>query len=277
MKAAKEICPLEETGGYIMFITPSTETQKKSGNRTVVIAGGKTRDMLSLSLLLQRFAYTVHSAHTAAQALELVSSARPALVIADTVLEGANRTDLLHQLLYKDRAVSSIPVVYLVFPSDAAMEQKCLHYGAAGCISKPIQAEELFQAVQAAIEPKPRADIRIDTRLPVSLDNVQLECPEGEDGCTIDLSEHGMHVPMSEPYPRNRRLMVRIRIKDRTISAEGSVMYSHYSRAGFNRKPGMGLKFISIAPQDQEFIRKFVRDEVMLDVTAALIRAEQTL
>jgi CheY-like chemotaxis protein len=258
-----------------MFITSSTETRKKSGNRTIVIAGGKTRDMLSLSVLLERFAYKVHSAYTAPQALELISSARPALVIADPVLAGANRTDLLHQLLKQDKAVASIPVIYMVFPSDAAMEQKCLDYGAAGCISKPIQAEELFQAVQAAIEPRPRADIRIDTRLPVSLDNVPLECPEDEGGCMIDLSEHGMYVPMSEPYPRNRRLTVRIWIKGQTISAEGSVMYSRTSGAGFDRKPGMGLKFIAIAQQDQECIRKFVRDEVMLDVTAALIRAEQ--
>ena len=138
-----------------MLITPSTETQKKSGNRTIVIAGGKTRDMLSLSVLLERFAYKVHSAYTAPQALELISSARPALVIADPVLAGANRTDLLHQLLQQDRAVASIPVIYMVFPSDAAMEQKCLAYGAAGCISKPVQAEELFHAVQVAIEPNP--------------------------------------------------------------------------------------------------------------------------
>jgi hypothetical protein len=35
----------------------------------------------------------------------------------------------------------------------------------------------------------------------------------------------------------------------------------------------MGLEFIAIEPQDQAFIRKFIRDEVMLDVTAALSRA----
>jgi FixJ family two-component response regulator len=62
--------------------------------------------------------------------------------------------DLLHQLLHRDKAAASIPVICSVFPSDAAMEQKCLHYGAAGCISKPVQAEELFHAVQAAIEPQ---------------------------------------------------------------------------------------------------------------------------
>ncbi len=258
-----------------MLIIPSTETRKKSGNRTIVIAGGKNRDMLSLSVLLERFAYKVHSAYTAPQAIELVSSTRPALIIADPVLAGASRTDLLHQLLQQDRAVASIPVIYMVFPSDAAMEQKCLAYGAAGCISKPVEAEELFHAVQVAIEPRPRADIRIDTRLPVSLDNVPLECPGDDGGCAIDLSEHGMYVPMAEPYPRNRRLTVRIWIKGQTISAEGSVMYSRTSGAGFDRKPGMGLKFIAITPQDQAYIRKFVRDEIMLDVNAALIRAEQ--
>jgi CheY-like chemotaxis protein len=258
-----------------MLIIPSAETRKKSGNRTIVIAGGKNRDMLSLSVLLERFAYRVYSAYTATQALELISSVRPALVIADPVIAGASRTDLLHQLLKQDRAVASIPVIYMVFSSDAAMEQKCLAYGAAGCISKPIQAEELYHAVQVAIEPKPRADIRIDTRLPVSLDNVPLDCPEDEGGCPIDLSEHGMYIPMTEPYPWNRRLTVRIWIKGQTISAEGSVMYSRTSGAGFDRKPGIGLKFIAIAPQDQAYIRKFVRDEIMLDITAALIRAEQ--
>ncbi len=251
-----------------MNITPSTD--KETGNRAIVIAGGQTRDMLSLSFLLQRFAYKVYSAHTSTQALELISSARPALVIADPVLAGAGHADLIHLLMKRNTAVASIPVLYMVFPGDAAMEQKCLQYGAAGCISKPVQAEELFHAVQAAVEPKPRADIRIDTRLPVSLDNVPLECSDDEGGCTIDLSAHGMHVPMAAPYPPNRRLKVRISIKDRTISAEGRVMYSHTPGAGSNRKPGMGLKFSTIEPQDQEFIRKFVRDEVMRDVAAAL-------
>jgi CheY-like chemotaxis protein len=252
-----------------MDITPSTE--KKSGNRTIVIAGREGRDMLSLSMLLKRFEYKVSSAYTAAQALELISSARPALVIADPLFAGANQTNLLHLLMRRDCAAAAIPVIYMVFPGDAAMEQKCLQYGAAGCISRPVNAEELFQAVQAAVEPNPRANIRLDTRLPVSLDNVPLECSEG--GCTIDLSEHGMHVPIAAPYPPNRRLKVRISIKDRTISAEGRVAYSHTSGAGFSREPGMGLKFIAIEPQDQEFIREFIRDEVMRDVRAALSRA----
>jgi hypothetical protein len=82
-----------------------------------------------------------------------------------------------------------------------------------------------------------------------------------------------MYVPTSSPYPRKRRLTVQISIRDRTISTEGRVLYSHTPGAGFNRKPGMGLEFIAIEPQDQECNRKFIRDEVMLDVTAAWHRA----
>lgn len=253
-----------------MQSTPSAEN--KSGSRAIVIAGRKTRDLFSLSLLLQRFEYTVSSAHTAAEALNLISSVRPALVIADPVLPGMSGTTLL-QLLHQDSATAGIPVIFMISPGDAAMELKCHDYGAAGCISKPVQAEELYHAVQASIEPKPRATIRIDTRLPVSVDNVPLECSEGERSCAIDLSEHGMYVPMFKPYPRNRQLKVQIRIKNYTISAEGSVLYSHASAAGSYREPGMGLKFTAIAPRDREFIRKFIRDEVMRDITAALCRA----
>jgi CheY-like chemotaxis protein len=250
----------------------ASSTEKKSGSRTIVIAGRKTRDMLSLSLLLKRFEYTVSSAHTAAEAIELISSVRPALVIADPALPGMSGTAHLH-LLQQDKGTASPPVIFMIFPGDAAMERKCLDYGAAGCISKPVQAEELYQAVQAAIEPKPRTTIRIDTRLPVSVDNIPLEGSEGEGACAVDLSEHGMHVSMFKPYPRNKLLRVQISIKDRTISTEGSVLYSHASAAGSYRKPGMGLKFTTIALQDREFIRTFIRDEVMRDVTAALCRA----
>jgi Tfp pilus assembly protein PilZ len=99
---------------------------------------------------------------------------------------------------------------------------------------------------------------------------VPLDC--SGDNCEIDLSEQGMFAPMLTTYPRNRRVTVQISINDRTISAEGAVLYCHTPREGHSREPGIGLKFINIAPQDQEFIRKFIRDEVNRDIKAALSR-----
>jgi CheY-like chemotaxis protein/Tfp pilus assembly protein PilZ len=242
-------------------------TAIKRGKRTIVVVGNRAQELITVSLLLQRFEYEVVSASTAAQALERVSEAVPALIITDLTLPGLSGVDLLN-LLRQDRRSASIPVVYLVPISDAASQRQCLNLGAAGCISKPVQAEELYRAVQAAIEPWPRESIRIDTRLPVSVDNEPLDY--GGEECEIDLSEQGMFVPMQKPYPRNRRVTVQISINDRTISAEGAVLYCHTPGEGRSRERGIGLKFVNIAPHDQEFIRTFIRDEIDRDIKAAL-------
>lgn len=241
----------------------------KTRNRSIVVAGNKTLETLSLSLLLQRFEYDVFSAHTAAEALERISANRPALIITDLVLPGMSGMDLF-QLLKQDLRTAFIPVVFVIPPSDVASDRYCLESGAAACMSKPIQAEELFRTVQEIIEPRPRAGIRIDTRLSVSLNNVPLDCPEGV--CAVDLSENGIYVPTREPYPQNRRVTLQLDIKNRTISATAAVLHSHTSAEGPRKEPGMGLKFVKISQQDQDFIRKFIHDEVNRDIKSALSR-----
>lgn len=250
-----------------MQTSPSGEEKRK--HRTIVVAGNRTQDLLTLSLLLQRFEYEVASANTAAQALEQISSQRPVLLITDLTLPGMSGVDLF-RLLRQDIRTAFLPVVFMVPPSDAAAERRCLDMGAAGCIAKPVQAEDLYRTVQEAIEPVPRANIRIDTRLAVLVNNVPLASSEGS--CEVDLSEEGMYVPMSKPYPRNRRISVQLRINDRTISAQGAVMHSHLAGQGRYSQSGMGLRFVNMAPQDQEYIRKFIRDEVTRDIRAAMGR-----
>jgi hypothetical protein len=142
-------------------------------------------------------------------------------------------------------------------------------YGAAGCVTKPVQAEELYWTVQHIVEPKPRSSMRIGARMPVSVDNLSLACG-GTGECSIDLSEQGMRVPIDKPYPRNKQVVVQLHMKERTISIEGSVRYYIPAHSGQSDSPVMGLMFSSIAPQDKEFIRNFVRNEVVRDVNEAL-------
>jgi CheY-like chemotaxis protein len=240
----------------------------KRGHHLILVVGNKTQSMLSICLLLKRFAYSVSEAYTASEALALINREIPALIITDLVLPGMSGMDFF-QMLKQSRRTASLPVVFTVPLSDAAAERQCYDNGAAGCIMKPIQSEELYRTVQSLVEPIPRASIRIDARSSVSLNNEPLGCPE--DSCEIDLSEHGMYLPTYKSYPRNRRITVRFHIKDRTISAEGSVVYSYTSVGqGRHREPGIGLKFVSIAPRDREFIRSFIRDEVTRDVKEKL-------
>ena len=245
----------------------NTIPDKKRGRRFIVAAGGSSQNILALSLLLQRFNYEVFIANTGAQALERISKDRPALVFTDLMLPDMGGMDFFEKLR-KNQGGSSIPVIFMIPPGDAAAEHRCMAYGAAGCITKPVQAEELYWTVQHAIEPQPRSSMRIGARMPVSVDNLPLDCGTGE--CSIDLSEHGMRVPIDKPYPRNKQVVVQLHMKERTISIEGSVRYYLPAHSGQSDSPVMGLMFSGIAPQDKEFIRKFVRDEVARDVNEAL-------
>jgi CheY-like chemotaxis protein len=244
-------------------VTPKKQDRKA---RSIVVVGNRTREMFSISLLLQRFEYDVVTASTAAEALERIAAAMPALIISDLTLPGMSGMDLMH-LLRQEKRTASIPVVFVIPLSDASAEMRCHHAGAR-CVTKPIMAEDLYRTVQQAIEVRPRENLRIETRLAVSLDNVPVDCTEGL--CEIDLSEHGMYVPTPKPLPRNRRITVQINIKDHLISTDSAVLYSHSFAIGPHKHPGMGLKFINLAPQDQDAIRKYIRDEITRDIKAAI-------
>ncbi|HXY62306.1 MAG TPA: response regulator [Nitrospirota bacterium] len=244
-----------------------TVTLKKQRYRTILVVDNKTQELLSLSLLLRGFEYDVLTANTAAQALELIAKAVPSLIITDVNLPGMSGMDLF-QLLKQSRRTASVPVVFLLPGNDAASERRCLDMGAAGFISKPVEAENLYRTVQETIEPNPRADIRIDTRLPVSVNNVPLECPDA--GCDIDLSEHGIYVPTHKPFPRNRKIMVQLHLKDQTLSIQGAVVHIHPPGGHVSKEAGMGLQFVKIAPQDQALIRTFIREEVTRKMKASL-------
>jgi len=246
----------------------NTSTGQKTGQRSIVVAGSSTRNMQAVALLLQRFGYEVFTASTAAQALESAAEKHPALVITDLTLPDMSGLELFQKLREMKRT-GFLPVIFMVFPGDSAAENKCMGYGAAGCISKPVQTEELYQAVQQATEPRPRASIRIDTRMPVSVNNLSLDCNDSE--CNIDLSANGMYVPTDKPYPSSRVVRVQLHMKDRTISTDGAVLYYRPGGAGRIMTPGMALKFTTIAPQDKEFIRKFIRDEIAKDLNRTLV------
>jgi CheY-like chemotaxis protein len=235
-------------------------------SRSIVVVSSKTQELLVTSLLLQRFEYEVSPANTVAQALEIISVLVPALVITDMVLPGMSGMFLYH-LLRQGTRTAAIPIVFVIPAGDVVAERVCLEAGAVGCIAKPVQAEDLYRIVQTAIEPTPRTSIRIETPLAVSVNNMPLDRAAGER--VTDLSEHGIYVPVRRPYPRDERLNVQIRIKDRTISAEAAVLYYHATSEGPYKEPGMGLKFVSIAPDDREFIRKFIHDQVTQGINTA--------
>lgn len=250
-----------DESGYIMNHAALDSTGRP--RRYLLVVDSKTTDLFMCSMLLQRFGYRVCTANTSVQALDMVSVAIPALVISDLYLPVMSGADL-NSLLKQDQRTASVPLIFLRPSGDEAAERRCFALKIPSLL-KPVGVEDLYRAVQASIETTPRSNIRIKTRLTVAVNNVPLDCIEGE--CASVLSEHGMYVRTREPQRRNEHVTVEININGRVIPAEATVLYSHRHGDGPFAEPGMGLKFLRMAPEDHAFIREFIREDVMREVS----------
>jgi hypothetical protein len=92
------------------------------------------------------------------------------------------------------------------------------------------------------------------------VNNAPLDYKAGE--CGTMLSEQGMYVRTLKTSPAKTTLSVTMTIKGRTITLDAELLYSQQLGHGPAGQPGMGLKFVRIAPEDQEFIKQYIHDEV---------------
>ena len=230
---------------------------KEKQTRTILVAIGDAYERNYASMLLQRFGYHVYAIHTAKEATRFVSEALPGLVIAEAGLARSARFGLLGTMKQGPGA-AAVPVILVSMSLDPGAAQQYHEAGYADVLSVPLNAETLYRAVQKAIEPYPRQNIRVAVYLKADLGG----SPAGLAQYATVLSENGMFVRTTVTKPANTRLPVSLVIRDRTIKAEAVVLYSY----GFDDYPlkemGMGMSFVKINSEDRALIRSFIKDEI---------------
>jgi hypothetical protein len=107
------------------------------------------------------------------------------------------------------------------------------------------------------------------TCLPITIDDVQPDYEKGE--CVSELSERGMRVRTRMPRQDKTLHAVLIRINDRVISLIARVLYRQASRDKLSPAPEMGLEFVQISPEDRQYIKQYVHEEV----TKGIVRGER--
>lgn len=227
-------------------------------HRYIMVVAGNPDDLYRTSMLLQRLTYPVWTAQTGAQAVEMVLVSRPSLVITELVLPDMGGLDLLRNLGCDARL---LPVILLLPSPDSHVESRDVEIGGSiPCLSKPVDAEELFRLVQAAIEPTPRASIRIPIRLPVTVNKTPYDSLKGE--YITDISEDGLYIRTLRPLDKNERVVLHLQVNGREIIVEGTIRYVHRPMEGLFREPGMAVRFERIGTEDRVFIRQFIHDRV---------------
>jgi two-component system chemotaxis response regulator CheY len=226
----------------------------------VLVADNDANNLVFMSMVLRRFEYPVCSANNADKALETANTSALSLVIADMDLRGMSGLELMRQIRQRPRT-RNIPFIIMARELTPELEEQCRQAGAAGCLSKPVQADELYRAVQPIIDPASRRrNIRIQTRLSVTLDDTPLDSRHGE--CATLLSANGMYIRTLRPFDLNALVNIRIDLHGQAVTAEAKIIYLDRDVEGPSGMMGIALLFQTLMPRGRELIRKFINDEV---------------
>jgi CheY-like chemotaxis protein len=228
-----------------------------SQQKFLLVVDGNRSSSSGIKALLKQFQYKAWSVKTAEEALELSDIVMPALVIARQI-EDMTLVDLIQKLKQLD-ASGRISVIVVKGAHDAVDERACLAAGAVTCLKAPLNVETLYRTIQVAIEPVPRMNLRINTRLPVVIHDEAVNCGEGN--FATALSESGLFVLTEDPCPLKTKIALRFKVAGKILSADSVVIYAHKPGNKEHCEPGMGLQFLRISDQDQEQIRSFIREE----------------
>ena len=168
--------------------------------RLVVIVDGEGAHLYYTSILLQRLEYNIHTSRTAADTLEIVSVADPALVLTEISLPDMDGVELLRKLK-RNPQTHKVPVIVLTSSRDQTIKSACLEEGCAAYFHKPVDPDVLYAAIQKATETVPRQFIRLQTCLNVMVGDDKAAAHSIISDYVTALSEQGMFVSTSQPKP----------------------------------------------------------------------------
>jgi CheY-like chemotaxis protein len=233
-----------------------TEVKEKK-KKFVLVVDNDTRDSFQTGMMLQNFGYNVTTVKTAEEALEFISIAVPSLIVMELVLPGMNGQDLLTRIR-KDPPLAKMPVIVQTTRPDIKVQDRCYEAGCTLYLKKPVDAETLYRAVQEAIEPTPRKNVRIPTFLKASVDG----SGPGAEFVTV-ISNKGMFIKTLHPRPKGTDHSVSLILNKKIIKVRAQVLYSYGFGEGPSKDPGMGMKFVTISAEDLALIQAYIQENIV--------------
>ena len=234
-------------------MTDLADTSEKK-KKIVMVVDGNAKDALTTSLILQNFGYSVTTVKTAEEALEFLAIAVPSLIIVEFILPGMNGIALLDRMR-QEPLFSKVPVIVQSAHPDPSTGERCMSAGCVLYLRKPVSGEDLYRAVQSVLERTPRRNVRVNTFLKASVDGAGT----GAEFVTM-LSEPGLFIKTLHPRPVGTKHSVTFILGKKIVKTEAQVIYAYGFGEGPGKDPGMGMKFLTLSPEDQSLIKAYIEE-----------------
>ena len=233
--------------------------------RTVLIVDGSATMLYYHGILLKRLEYTVLTADTPEHALKVMDHKIPSLILTAISFPSMNGVDFIKAIKGRE-STKAIPVIVLTAEEHASVRSACLSLGCVAYLIKPLDPSILYRTIQAAVESTPRENIRINTSLKTLVGQEGANDSAERIEYATAISEQGAYVRTLTPGSKNAIIPIKICIKDREIRAKAVVLYTNTIERGAFREPGMGLRFIEISEDDQNYLRDFINAQLVSDI-----------
>jgi CheY-like chemotaxis protein len=125
----------------------------------VLIVDDVPKNIQLLSLILSRKNYEIAFAVSGEQALEMLESISPELILLDIVMPGMDGFEVCEKIR-ANPVTEGIPIIFLTGRAAAEDIKKGFQTGAVDYISKPFNSEELLARVKTHIELKRNQDVK---------------------------------------------------------------------------------------------------------------------
>jgi len=242
---------------------PQHAPKDTSANQQVIlVVDARPMRQFYTSIFLQRLNYQVIMAKTAEDAVLFLGLTVPLVIIANHDLPQMTGLELLTRVRRGPRT-RGVPFIIYTSNRSPDVQQACEAAGCSAFLRHPCSLEDLYATVEAT-QKRPRRFLRLTTKLDVELEDGR-SAESGRSDLITAISERGMFVSTLVPLSIGMVLPFTFHLPNAPgwpIRVEGQVLFSHF---GENKRkiPGMAVKFLKIGDREREFVREFIKQELM--------------
>lgn len=126
--------------------SPFASHPSAAAPHSILVVDDEPAFCVVLSEILRSFGFVVHQAYNAKQALELLDSTTPDLILTDVMMPDIDGLSFVRRLR-SEPIWSSIPTIVVSAKAEPKDIEATREAGADGCLVKPFSAQELRQTI----------------------------------------------------------------------------------------------------------------------------------